>query len=146
MEAGHPTQGLAQPLLARAYGNPKTERREIYKGSTFEGKTVRPLLQAADLLAWQTTKFVKGFMKGTWKPRRDFLELMRERHAIAYCENDFPASRPPYLDKVPASPSRQRDRVVRQMFGIPDATGAFEIRIGPITIGGNRRPSGPKSG
>ena len=78
-EAGHKASGRAYNLIAAALGQ---------EGSplTFAGKTQAPILQAADLLAWQTTKYVKDRKSGARPPRKDFESLMEHGHTFAYSQ------------------------------------------------------------
>lgn len=74
-ETGHKNRGRAYNHVAhRIAGNDSL---------TFAGKEQVPLLQAADLLAWQCTKYVKDRFRGKG-PRKDFLALMEHRHLLAY--------------------------------------------------------------
>lgn len=72
-ESGHKHQGSAYTRLAQALA---------HNGSsvTFAAKSAIRLLQSADLLAWQTTKYLKDRSKRA--PRKDFLSLMDHPHTL----------------------------------------------------------------
>ena len=76
-ESGHDSEGLTYKLLA-----------EKLKGSnasvSFARKREVPLLQAADLLAWQTAKYVKDNTSKARPPRADFLSLMEHEHDFLF--------------------------------------------------------------
>lgn len=64
---------------------------------TFAGKTEVPLLQAADILAWQTAKYAKdyfypfkrdGAAKPIRWPRRDFQSLMEHLHEFLHLDTE----------------------------------------------------------
>jgi hypothetical protein len=76
-EAGHHSAGRAYKRLAQRLA-------EFSASVDFAEKDRLPLLQAADLLAWQTTKYVKDGIATTRKPRRDFLSLMEHPHDLVY--------------------------------------------------------------
>jgi hypothetical protein len=76
-ESGHKNKG-------RAYQHVAQRIEEMGASITFAGKEQVCLLQAADLLAWQSTKYVKDRMSGARGPRKDFLSLMEHRHSILY--------------------------------------------------------------
>lgn len=76
-ESGHKNKGLAYQHVAK-----KIE--QLGASITFAGKEQVPLLQAADILAWQSTKYVKDRMSGARGPRKDFLSLMEHRHSLLY--------------------------------------------------------------
>jgi hypothetical protein len=94
-EAGHNSQGRAYNHFAR----PLSKESAV----TFAKKENLPLLQAADLLAWQSTKYVKDRTSGARPMRRDFESLMEHHHSLAYmfvrgnelelAFEDFPLSR-----------------------------------------------------
>jgi len=62
---------------------------------TFAAKTEAPLLQAADLLAWQSAKYAKDYFFARWagqkpkrSPRKDFQSLMEHDHTFMYLGAD----------------------------------------------------------
>jgi len=76
-EAGHESAG-------RAYSRLGLRLAEFSASVEFADKRHLPLLQAADLLAWQTTKYVKDQLSNARKPRQDFLSLMDHPHDFVY--------------------------------------------------------------
>ncbi|MCL4679336.1 MAG: DUF3800 domain-containing protein [Alphaproteobacteria bacterium] len=77
-EAGHKNKGSAYNHIARKLAD--------YSSSlTFGDKQKVRLLQAADLLAWQSTKFAKDQHYSKKRPaRKDFLSLMEHHHDILF--------------------------------------------------------------
>lgn len=80
-ESGHNSQGLAYKHIAK-----RVEKES--SSVTFGEKTKVPLLQAADLLAWQSTKYVKDRMSNKRPMRRDFASLMEHPHSLVYMHMD----------------------------------------------------------
>jgi len=83
-ENGHANKGHAYTQIAKLI---KRDRDSL----VFDAKQKIRLLQAADLLAWQSTKYAKDYFYpkkegGTPKrpPRRDFASLMQHRHTFMY--------------------------------------------------------------
>jgi hypothetical protein len=74
-ETGHKNKG-------RAYNNLAQMIAKMPASLTFAEKQKVRLLQSADLLAWQTAKYVKDALGNTRPPRKDFLSLMEHRHDI----------------------------------------------------------------
>jgi hypothetical protein len=86
-----------------------------YSSHTFTSKEDVRLLQAADLLAWQSAKFMKDKISRRRKPRRDFLELLKHPHAFHYVvfhNNQVGMS----IDESPHIPFEPRDEYLRAMF------------------------------
>lgn len=82
------------------------------------------LLQAADILVWQATKFIKGRCKvgGTKQPRGDFVELVKARHAFTYVHaHDDNFNRE--SDHHPDQMTDRKDAFFREMFNLPDSWG-----------------------
>ena len=80
-EAGHKDQRKAKEVIA----NWPMERalwKRYYRSHTFADKRHLPLLQAADLLAWQCTKYVKDKISEKRGPRKDFISLMEHPHQV----------------------------------------------------------------
>jgi hypothetical protein len=76
-ESGHKSAGMVYNMFAR--------RVEADGASiTFESKLKVPLLQAGDLLAWQTRKNTQDTMRNIRPPRKDFLALMEHPHSLVY--------------------------------------------------------------
>jgi hypothetical protein len=76
-ESGHHSAG-------RAYNQIAARLPDLSASVTFGSKEQIPLLQAADLLAWQATKYAKDRRTNARQPRRDFLSLMEHPHSFAY--------------------------------------------------------------
>jgi hypothetical protein len=74
-ESGHKNKG-------RAYRGVADVIDKSGHSITFAGKSKIRLLQAADILAWQVTKYVKDAISKSRPPRKDFLCLMEHRHTI----------------------------------------------------------------
>jgi hypothetical protein len=72
-ESGHKSQGSA-------YNHVAEKLAALSASLTFARKESVRLLQAADLLAWQSTKYAKDAHTGKRAPRKDFLSLMEHRH------------------------------------------------------------------
>lgn len=86
-----------------------------FSSVTFAKKEDIRLLQAADLLAWQCTKHVKGKVFDNRPPRKDFVSLMSHPHSIAYVvfqENVGNGK----LDVNPIMPNARRDEYICAMF------------------------------
>jgi hypothetical protein len=80
-EAGHKNKG-------NAYNRVAHHVEKIGASITFAKKEQIRLLQAADLLAWQSTKFLKDRLSQKRQPRKDFLSLMEHRHTFAHLSVD----------------------------------------------------------
>lgn len=80
-ESGHPSKGTAYNLIANKLA-------EDGNSLTFAGKEQAILLQAADLLAWQCTKYVKDRRSNARPPRKDFLSLVEHVHTLIYVDID----------------------------------------------------------
>lgn len=76
-ESGHSDKNSASKRMGERL-------REDIDTLTFATKYQVALLQAADILAWQTTKYVKDKMSGVRKPRADFMSLMQRDHTFFY--------------------------------------------------------------
>lgn len=76
-ESGHNSQG-------RAYNHVAKEIANLSASLSFADKRDVRLLQAADLLAWQSTKFAKDQSSGARPPRKDFLDLMGHNHCLYF--------------------------------------------------------------
>lgn len=76
-EHGHKNRG-------RAYSHVAEQLTSSASALEFARKEDVRLLQAADLLAWQSTKYTKDRLGGTRPPRKDFLSLMEHHHSLAY--------------------------------------------------------------
>jgi len=85
-EAGHKNKGSAYNYLAEKVKRPEDSL-------TFACKTQVPLLQSADLLAWQSTKYAKDYfyqrqdgVSPTRAPRKDFQSLMEHPHTFLHLD------------------------------------------------------------
>jgi hypothetical protein len=76
-EAGHKNRG-------RAYNHVAMQLKESAASLTFAQKQQVRLLQAADLLAWQTAKYAKDHFSQNRPMRKDFMSLLEHRHTLAY--------------------------------------------------------------
>lgn len=82
VERGHQNGNKADAEIRRWSEN--EDGQQFYAAHSFVGKQDAPIIQAADLLVWQSAKFMKDKLFGTRPPRKDFLSLMRHPHAFAY--------------------------------------------------------------
>ncbi len=80
-ESGHNSQGLAYKHIAK-----RVEKES--SSVTFSEKTKVPLLQAADLLAWQSTKYIKDRISKQRAMRRDFASLLEHPHSLVFMHMD----------------------------------------------------------
>jgi Protein of unknown function (DUF3800) len=78
-ESGHKNKGSAYRAVADQLGSSASV--------TFAAKEKVRLLQAADILAWQTTKYVKDSLSKERPPRKDFMSLMEHIHSIQLLDN-----------------------------------------------------------
>ena len=76
LESGHSDQSEASSLLSEL---PRTEWGEMYHSHTFVGKDEAPQLQAADMLAWQFSHYIKRRENGHSVIRKDFAALIRSK-------------------------------------------------------------------
>lgn len=87
VEAGHESQALTLDALQSRVGYEPYSGIDTMPSVTFDYKGQNHLLEAADLLCWQTTKFFKDKVSGARPPRKDFLSLMEAPHAYWLMEN-----------------------------------------------------------
>ncbi len=80
-ETGHKNRG-------RAYSHVAERLEKAGASMTFHKKEKLRLLQAADLLAWQVTKWAKDGITKKHPPRADFKSLMEHSHMIAHAGPD----------------------------------------------------------
>jgi hypothetical protein len=87
-EEGHHSKKSAYRYLAQKV---KRDRDSL----TFAAKEKIRLLQAADLLAWQSCKYAKDYSFARWnsgeikrKPRKDFISLMEHDHVFMYMNHE----------------------------------------------------------
>lgn len=79
-ESGHKNKG-------RAYSHVAAQINKSGASLTFADKKQIRLLQAADLLAWQTTKYVKDRLSRKRPPRKDFMSLMEHPHVVMHTQH-----------------------------------------------------------
>jgi len=79
-ETGHKNKG-------RAYNHVAAKIQRTGASLTFADKRQVRLLQAADLLAWQTTKYVKDKLFNKRAPRKDFTSLMEHPHMFMHVQH-----------------------------------------------------------
>lgn len=80
-ESGHHLQSTANRVIAHLINSEDSQVKQRYAGHSFLPKERSPLLQAGDLLAWQSAKDVKNQIQGRAR-RRDFLSLLEHRHTM----------------------------------------------------------------
>jgi hypothetical protein len=108
------------------------------------------LLQAADLLVWQATKFVKRRANGFRKPRGDFIELVKDRHTFVYVDATAKYYST-YRDDWPHIVNDHLDGWIKAMFHLPDSwephlhTASIHIRYS-VDFGPDLSPTPPKLG
>jgi hypothetical protein len=115
LESGHASASKSASKIDRLKSDPDVAK--CYLSYTFAQKEDVRLLQAADLLAWQSTKFIKDKISKKRKPRGDFLELLKHPHAFHYVvfhNNQVGIS----IDESPHIPFSPRDDYVRAMFAL----------------------------
>lgn len=76
-ESGHKNRG-------RAFKHVAETLEKLSAPLTFAPKEQVRLLQAADLLAWQSSKYVKDRISKKRPPRKDFMSLMEHPHSFAH--------------------------------------------------------------
>lgn len=119
-EDGHPSRGVADRYLKTLPRHPQGAVAKHFLDHKFCGKKEKCLLQAADLLVWQTAKFVKDkykrtFMSATRMPRRDYLALAAKptMYHYLFVYRGMPEVHPLRAD---AALGWQADFVFRRMF------------------------------
>jgi hypothetical protein len=84
LEDGHRFKAEADRAITQAKLS-KKPGMATFTGRTFSGKAGKPLLQLADILAWQRRKYISDKVTGAHPPRRDFISLIEHPHWFAYC-------------------------------------------------------------
>lgn len=113
-ESGHNLQSTANRVINSLVAEDKGADIR-YAGHAFLPKDASPLLQAGDLLAWQSAKDLKNQLTG--RPRRkDFMSLLEHRHTMMTAipgpnNNDYFT----HYETPPAS-SQLRQEVVTDFF------------------------------
>ena len=82
-EAGHDSQSEANAFM-NDLPNSNYLNEYRYLSHTFMDKKECPPLQAADMLAWQTTHYFERKMDGFNEPRKDFKALVRKPDYMIY--------------------------------------------------------------
>ncbi|HEY1709618.1 MAG TPA: DUF3800 domain-containing protein [Rhizomicrobium sp.] len=78
-EAGHASAPEANAIMTLLFKSPDAAQRHRYNGHAFVPKVGNPIVQAADLLAWQCYTAKKRELAGH-PPRRDFVSLTQHPH------------------------------------------------------------------
>lgn len=87
-EAGHASESVASREIDKYISRITAEDRNAFSGFTFANKRESPLLQAADMIAWQSTKYIKNFVGG--RPlRKDFESLLEVPTRIQHMETSI---------------------------------------------------------
>lgn len=113
-EEGHESSSLAGRYLSEKMQTDDI-LSHLYAGHSFSKKEDVPILQAADILAWQSTKFIKGHYIENRPARKDFSSLMEIPNAFIYWA--FNAGYPTiHFDLFPTKANRSRDELVTAIF------------------------------
>jgi hypothetical protein len=115
IESGHTSRPIANEYLLKLKRGGHPAYR-FYATHTFAEKKELSVLQAADLLAWQSAKFFKDFLSGRRPPRKDFLSLIRRHHIFIYmhlAEHGLIIT----FDNRPDLPNDKRKPYLTAMFG-----------------------------
>ena len=121
-----------------AYGHLPEKLKRYSASMTFADKDKVPLLQAADILAWQSAKYVKDRMSGKRAPRKDFMSLMEHRHSLMYLniENGEPSLA---IEDFPLSVRSQHTAIMSmkadgplRYFEVEGTDGVGQIPIIPV--------------
>ncbi|MEM9085335.1 MAG: DUF3800 domain-containing protein [Pseudomonadota bacterium] len=118
LEDGHQSKGLAMKALEDF-----CEDNSSIAGFGFYKKQDLCLLQAADLLVWQQTKFLKDQARNARPPRKDYLSLVEHPHKIIYNLMNVHAQLV-YLDHDPSQDDEMRQEYISDFFGSGPATTA----------------------
>lgn len=113
-ESGHKNgKNADRYLIAHARSDPDIAK--IYQSHRFSDKPTTPLLQAADLLVWQSAKFIRDKVSDARKPRADFVSLIQHPTVFGYVvvQNNTLALT---IDNSPGAPEHERDRYIRAVF------------------------------
>jgi Protein of unknown function (DUF3800) len=138
-EDGHASQGIADKYLKKLPWHPQGAVVKHFLDHKFCGKKEKCLLQAADVLVWQTARFIKDKYKRTYKnatkvPRLDYLALAEKPTLYHYL---FVYRGMPELHPVPANAALHAhvDLVFRRMFDTSALLTYFFIPIVPSMKG-----------
>jgi hypothetical protein len=121
-EAGHPTAEAAWSILNDKFRAAQTpEILKILGPIVAEDRKKVCLLQAADLLVWQATKFVKRrIVSKIRRPRGDFIELMSKwkQHIFVYVDSTS-SLYSTFRDAAPHQVNAHLDGWLKLMFRLP---------------------------
>jgi hypothetical protein len=129
-ESGHGSQQIAKKefeTVCEKYSAGVLSKASV----TFAPKCKLAILQAADLLCWQTSKFIKDkFITKARRPRKDFLHLMRHSlHGFYFINigdgNDAGFGLNWIPDQFPTGPDKERDEYLAAMFANTPESEAF---------------------
>jgi hypothetical protein len=84
IENGNTHQARAGAVIGAELQKGANSFGGAYLFHQFSSKMDVRLLQAADILAWQSAKHVKDHIKRERAPRKDFLDLVHQGHSITY--------------------------------------------------------------
>ena len=87
-ETGHRARTEADAMIDLFVATPRIKEEFRYAGHGFVPKVGNPVVQAADLLAWQWTKDRKNQIEGR-KRRADLKSLLEHPHGIAHVTPEF---------------------------------------------------------
>jgi hypothetical protein len=126
-ERGHATAAAAARYLEGFMKH--ADKQELLSGYSFQTKEDMPLLQAADFLVWQARKYLADHLSKKRKPRRDFQELVKDRHLFVWTNFDehgwtF------WVNGSPLDPDPKRDSMIEVAFSDKPwrRLGPFEFR------------------
>jgi hypothetical protein len=132
-EAGHPNGLRAHKFIDEHYARGTWP---AFAGIAFKNKAELPLLQSADLLVWQATKFLADKIANKRKPRKDFIELVQERHSFGYVLLEGESITDEFT-QTPHIESGKIDAFIRMMFDLAQPSNVRTItisyRVGPIS-------------
>jgi Protein of unknown function (DUF3800) len=120
-ESGHGTGSLIENVLAPKHGNPQgVAYLNAYISHTFAAKKDVRLLQTADLLVWQSAKYLKDKVNGSRPPRKDFASLIenQDQHMFQYLATQG-SKWMLGADQRPDLANEGRDKTLRLVFSDP---------------------------
>jgi len=114
-EAGHRNGKKADQHLMQHKNSRDEHISKYYNSHRFTNKQDACLLQAADLLVWQSAKFMRDKVSNARGPRADFISLVQHRTVFGYVvvHNDTLALS---IDNSPEIAQPDRDAYIRAMF------------------------------
>jgi hypothetical protein len=87
-ETGHRSRMDADALMQTLFSLPTLEEEYRYAGHSFIKKVGNPIVQAADILAWQWVKDRKNQLEGR-RRRADLVSLLEHRHITVHLSADY---------------------------------------------------------